>query len=68
VYILLMVLYGLKQASRELNCHADKSLKDSKQILVSVVKEVKGVMSEQHTLIALNVDGLLITCPYKQMN
>jgi hypothetical protein len=34
----------------------------------TVVKEVKGVMSEQHTLIALYVDDLLIACPYKQMN
>ena len=25
-------------------------------------------MSEQHTLIALFVDDLLIACPYKQMN
>jgi hypothetical protein len=33
-----------------------------------MVKEVKGVMRKQRTLIALNVDDLLITFPYKQMN
>ena len=29
----------------------------------TVVNEVKGVMREQHTLMALNVDVLLISCP-----
>jgi hypothetical protein len=33
-----------------------------------MVKEVKGVMSEQHTFIDLYVDDLLIACSYKQMN
>ena len=33
-----------------------------------MVQEVNGVMREQHTLIALNVDYVLISCPNKQMN
>ena len=70
IYKLRKALYGLKQAPREWNYHVDKFLvtqlgfrrleADPCIYKKAVLKEVNGVMKEQHALIALYVDDLLI--------
>ena len=77
VYKLRKALYGLKQAPREWNYHVDKFLvtklgfrrleADPCIYKKTVIQEVKGVKKEQHALIALYVDDLLIACSNKQM-
>ena len=77
IYKLRKALYGLKQAPREWNYHVDKFLvtklgfrrleADPCIYKKTVLKEVNGVMKEQHALIALYVDDLLIACSSKKM-
>jgi Reverse transcriptase (RNA-dependent DNA polymerase) len=77
VYKLRKALYGLKQAPRKRNYHVDKLLvtrlefrrleADPCIYKKTVPKEVNGVMKEQHALIALYVDDLLIACSSNKM-
>ena len=77
VYNLRKALYGLKQAPRKWNYHVNKFLvtklgfrwleADPRIYKKTVLKEENGVTKEQHALIALYVDDLLIACSNKKM-